>query len=312
MNLTQLLVTQDNVDMLTQQFGLTEEQTLEAMGALIPAFSHGLKRNATSPQGAIGLIEALATGRHAHYAEAPGNAASTFGVQEGNAILGHLFGNKDVSRALADQASQSSGVGSSILKSMLPVIASMLMGSLFKGATAGRNARGGGLESVLGNALSGRRSRGGGGILGQIIEGLAGGSLDGASNGRGQSGGGLEDLLGGILGGQQSSPARTRRRSRTRQGQPTQRRRRTQSGGLGADGLGDIFDELLGGGQRTRTRRTSPSSRNRTTRRTSRRTRRSGGGLGDIFGDMLEAGGNTSEDIQRKTGSVFDELLGPN
>ena len=38
MNLTQLLVTQQNVDEISARFGLTEEQTLEAMNAVLPAF----------------------------------------------------------------------------------------------------------------------------------------------------------------------------------------------------------------------------------------------------------------------------------
>ncbi|MEM8749006.1 MAG: DUF937 domain-containing protein [Pseudomonadota bacterium] len=310
MNLTQLLVTQDNVDALSQQFGLSEEQTLEAMGALIPAFSEGLKRNASNPASAAGLIEALATGRHSHYASDPHNAMSSFGVRDGEAILGHLFGNKDVSRAVASHAAGSSGIGSSILKQMLPVIASMVMGSLFKGATGSRSRSGGGLGGALGQAA-------GGGLLGTLIEGLAGGMLGGAKQQarrraprrRGNTGGGLEDLLGDLLGGgRRSAPRRTTQRSTTRQrrapdpimppGTPSRRR---QSGG-------NAFDELLGGGRR---RGSSPYAKP-ASRSQPRPRRRSGGGLGEIFGDLLEAGGNTSRDYQRSTKSVFDELLGPN
>ena len=67
--------------------------------------------------------------------EDPRFAGSASGVSDGNAILGHIFGNKDVSRGVAAHAAQSTGIGSSILKQMLPVIASMVMGSLFKGST---------------------------------------------------------------------------------------------------------------------------------------------------------------------------------
>ncbi|NKB53938.1 MAG: DUF937 domain-containing protein [Rhizobiaceae bacterium] len=100
MNLTQLLVTQDNVDEISARFGLTEEQTLEAMAAVIPAFSEGLKRQTSTPEGAARFIEALASGRHVHYADEPGSAIAEDGIQEGNAILGHLFGDKRVSRAV--------------------------------------------------------------------------------------------------------------------------------------------------------------------------------------------------------------------
>ena len=293
MNLTQLLVTQQNVDTLSQKFGLSEEQTLEAMGALLPAFSEGLKRNTASPQGAAGFIEALATGRHRHYADDPSNAASAFGTNDGNAILGHLFGNKDTSRAVANHASASSGIGSSILKQMLPVIASMVMGSMFKGATnnAARSGNGG-LGGMLGGAA-------GGGILGQLIEGLAGGMLSGnatpqvnrrrTQTRRQQAPVGLEDILGQMMGGSTQRTSRTRTRSR-------------QNGG-------GIFDQLLNPtSQRKRQNPYAPTQQKR--QPTRRRT--SGGSLGEIFGEMLEPGGNTSSEYQRETGSVFDQFLGPN
>jgi hypothetical protein len=295
MNLTQLLVTQQNVDALSQQFGLSEEQTLEAMGALLPAFSEGLKRNTASAQGAAGFIEALASGRHRHYADDPSNAMSAFGVNDGNAILGHLFGGKDTSRAVANHASAASGIGSSILKQMLPVIASMIMGSMFKGATNTAARRGnGGLGGMLGGAA-------GGGILGQLIEGLAGGMLSGnaspqvnrrrAPTRRQQAPTGLEDLLGELLGGGRQRTSRTQTRTRSR-----------QTGG-------GIFDELLN--PSARRKRQNPYTPHQQKRRPARR-RSSGGGLGEIFGDMLEPGGNTSSNYQRETGSVFDQFLGPN
>ena len=294
MNLTQLLVTQQNVDALSQQFGLSEEQTLEAMGALLPAFSEGLKRQTSSPQGAAGFIETLATGRHRHYADDPSNAVSAFGVNDGNAILGHLFGGKDTSRAVANHASAASGIGSSILKQMLPVIASMVMGSLFKGATgnAARGGRGGGLGGMLGSAA-------GGGILGQLIEGLAGGMLSGGSTSaprrrttqtrRRQQPTGLEDLLGEMLGG--GTQRQTRNSPQSRQGG------------------GGILDQLLN--PTSRRKRQNPYAPTQPKRQPTRR-RPSGGGLGDIFGELLEPGGNTSSEYQRETGSVFDQFLGPN
>ncbi len=303
MNLTQLLVTQQNVDALSQQFRLSEEQTLEAMGALLPAFSEGLKRNTSSPQGAAGFIETLASGRHRHYADDPSNAMSAFGVNDGNAILGHLFGNKDTSRAVANHASAASGIGSSILKQMLPVIASMIMGSLFKGSTNSTSRRGGGLGGMLGGAA-------GGGMLGQLIEGLAGGMLGGNATPQinrrtirsrhQQSPSGLEDLLGEMLGG---GTSRQQRRPRSTQVPTSNRRtRRTRTGG-------SMFDEFLD--QDPPRKRQNPYTPTQP-KRQPRRRRSSGGGLGEIFGDLLEAGGNTSSEYQRETGSVFDQFLGPN
>ena len=296
MNLTQLLMTRDNVDQISQQFGLSEKQAVDAMQSLIPAFSEGLKRQTSTQQGAAGLIQALASGGHIRYANDPQLAMQESGIQEGNAILGHLFGNKDVSREVASRASAASGLSGSLLKSLLPVIASMVMGSLFKGSTGGR---GGGLGGAFGNALGGGA---GGGLLGTILEGLVGGASSGArSTRRSRRGGSLEDLLGQVLGGA------TQRQPRRRQQQPAPRRRR-QTGG----GLGDLLGDLLGGGDkqgrpRKQARYNDPvmptprRSRSRPQRRVEPE---------DVFGDMLEPGGDTSRQYRRETRDVFDQLLG--
>lgn len=304
MNLTELLLTQNNgsaVDALSEQFGLNRAQTISAIEALMPAFSTGLKRNTSGASGAASLIEALANGHHGRYIDEPKLATSGRGVSEGNAILGHLFGNKDVSRAVAAQAAQSTGIGSSLLKKMLPVIASMVMGALFKGSTG---SRGGGLGGALGQAA-------GGGLLGTIIEGLAGGMMGGARQPRRRrrtsrtrrGSNPLEDLLGQVLGGG-NQPRRRKSTRRTggadkimppsRTGRATKPRSSRRNDG----GLGDIFDQFSGGSSRQR-QRPVPQPRRR------------GNGLEQIFGDMFEPGGSSNSQYQRETGSVFDEFLGP-
>ncbi|MEL7273952.1 MAG: DUF937 domain-containing protein [Pseudomonadota bacterium] len=303
MNLTQLLVTQDNVDRLSAQFGLTEEQTLEAMAAVIPAFSEGLQRQASAPQSAASLVQALASGRHGGYAHDAALAVSDAGMADGRNILGHLFGNKDVSRGVASHAAASTGVSSSIIKAMLPALASMVMGALFKGST-GRG--GGGLGSALGQAA-------GGGLLGTLIEGLAGGMLGQAKTStrgrsrrtsrprRRRSGGGmgLEDILGQVLGGGRAAQNRqvngdpVMPRSRRTSSRRTQRRQ-SPSGG----GLGDLLGELLGGNG-TNNRRQRRANHQRTNQR----------GQEGIFGEMLQPGGRTTREDMRRTRSVFDEFL---
>ncbi|MHA1189904.1 MAG: DUF937 domain-containing protein, partial [Alphaproteobacteria bacterium] len=101
---------------LGQQFGLGPDQMQQAVEALMPAFASGLQRNTTDPMGMLKFMQALSSGQHADYYDNPANAFSPAGRAEGEAILGHLFGSKDVSRALADQAFQATGIGQSILK----------------------------------------------------------------------------------------------------------------------------------------------------------------------------------------------------
>jgi len=141
---------------LAQQFGLSMQQTQAAVAALLPAFSQGLQRNTADPYGLGAFMTAMASGQHAKYFEDATRAFSPQGVDEGNGILGHLFGSKDLSRAVASQAAQASGVSQQILQQMLPAMASMMMGGLFKQTTNQMQAAGG--------------FGGGGNPLGEIIE----------------------------------------------------------------------------------------------------------------------------------------------
>ncbi|TIV69083.1 MAG: DUF937 domain-containing protein [Mesorhizobium sp.] len=87
---------------LAQQFGLSMQQTQAAVQALLPAFSQGLQRNTADPYGMGAFMTAMASGQHAKYFEDATRAFSPQGIDEGNGILGHLFGSKDLSRAVAD------------------------------------------------------------------------------------------------------------------------------------------------------------------------------------------------------------------
>ena len=124
------------VEVMARQFGLAQEQATKAVAALMPAFSEGFKRNAANPYDMAAFMKALTTGDHAKYFEDMGKAFTPQGLAEGNGILGHLFGNKDVSRAIAAQAAQMTGIGQEIYKQMLPAMASTLMGGIFKQSLA--------------------------------------------------------------------------------------------------------------------------------------------------------------------------------
>jgi hypothetical protein len=139
---------------MARQFGLSESQVSDAFAALAPAFSTGLKRNVAGPQPLADFLAALSDGRHSRYFEDMQAAFSPQGVSEGNGILGHLFGSKELSRQVAAQAAQATGIGQDILKQMLPVLASVIMGGLFKQATGqAGGSRGGRPSASTGNPL---------------------------------------------------------------------------------------------------------------------------------------------------------------
>lgn len=130
------------MESMASQFNLAQEQVTKAIAALMPAFSSGLKRNAANPYDFSSLIGAMASGSYAKYFEDMNKAFTPQGIADGNQVLERLFGSKDVSRAIAAQAAQFTGVGQDVLKQMLPVMADAIMGGLFKqttGQMAGAN-----------------------------------------------------------------------------------------------------------------------------------------------------------------------------
>jgi hypothetical protein len=162
------------VQQLGAQLGLGSEQTASALSALVPALAAGVHQNAQSPSGLTGLLSALSTGQHARYVDDPSTLGQASTISDGNAILGHLFGTKDVSREVASQAAAQTGIGADILKQMMPMAAALVMGALSQHANA--SSTGGGalaasgtspdLMSILGATLG--QGSGGGGIAGGV------------------------------------------------------------------------------------------------------------------------------------------------
>jgi hypothetical protein len=154
-----------------RQFGLNEAQTRAAVEALTPVVAAGMRRNGPSAGGLDDIIRSITQGGAPEETEAA--------TSQGNDILGQIFGSKEVSRGVANELSATSGIGSSILKKMLPIIASIVMAQVAKQMGSRGGSSGGGLGDILGDILGG-----GGGSAPQP-----------------KSTGGIEDILKDILGG---------------------------------------------------------------------------------------------------------------
>jgi hypothetical protein len=132
--------------------GLSQEQTNAALAAIVPALATGLHRNATQPAGLEALLAAVQGGGHARYFDQPSALGRQETVTDGNNILGHILGSKDVSRSVATQAAAQTGIGADVLKKLLPIAATLVMASLAKqniGQPTNRTAGGGDLFSML-------------------------------------------------------------------------------------------------------------------------------------------------------------------
>lgn len=152
------------VRQLGAQSGLSEEQATAALGSLVPALAAGLQRNAESAGGLDSLLGALQRGGHERYVEDPAALTHPNAVDEGNGILGHVFGSKDVSRQVAARAAAQTGIGADVLKRMLPMVATLMMGTLARQSlqpsgvpAAGPAAPGGALMNMLSATLDRNR-----------------------------------------------------------------------------------------------------------------------------------------------------------
>ncbi len=131
------------VRQLSQNFGLGEDQAASAISNLLPALGQGLARNASAPGGLESLLGALTSGGHERYLDSPETLGSEETIRDGNGILGHILGSKDVSRGVARNAAAQTGIGEDVLKKMLPVVAAMAMGALSKQRSTGAAQAGG-------------------------------------------------------------------------------------------------------------------------------------------------------------------------
>ena len=143
------------VQQLGSQVGLAPDQATTAISALMPALAGGFQRNIQSQGGLESLMAALSSGNHAQYLDNPTSLAGASAVTDGNGILGHLLGSKDASREVASRAAAQTGLSADVLKRMLPLAATLMMGAISKQSSnasttaAARGGAGGGIAAML-------------------------------------------------------------------------------------------------------------------------------------------------------------------
>jgi hypothetical protein len=152
MQITDILANMGGLQSMARDLGVSEQDASTGAAALLPAILGGFKKQSTTQPGGLdglgGLLSSLGGG----------------GLLDD--VLGQIFGSKDVSRAVAQNASAQSGLDPSLLKKMLPIVAMMVTGYMARqqgnapGAAPAQG--GGGLGGLLGGLLGGSGSRGGG------------------------------------------------------------------------------------------------------------------------------------------------------
>ena len=150
------------IQQLTKQFGLDGNQATSALSTLVPMLAGGLK-DKLAAGGATGLTDLISGTSFQQFANDPASLGSPAAIEQGKSLLGQIFGGG--SGALSDitnKTAEATGLGSSVVGTMLPVVASLLMGFVSKSAAADPNNT---VDMVTSLA-------GGGGIVG-TLKGLA-------------------------------------------------------------------------------------------------------------------------------------------
>jgi len=129
----------DSIGELAGAVGLGSSDTNKLIGALAPALMGGLQKNTASDSGLAGLRKALESGGHDRYLDNPKLLRDEATRADGNNILGHLFGSKDVSRNVAGHAAKETGIDAGLIKKALPLVAGLVMGAMNKKSSAGRD-----------------------------------------------------------------------------------------------------------------------------------------------------------------------------
>ncbi len=176
MQLSDILKKTGGLQSIARELNLDEADAARAAEALGPAVLGGFRKQAeASPQGLEGLGGLLNRFGGGGLLDSVLSSNPTDTIS-GNNVLGQIFGSKDVSRAVAQNAASQTGQDPSILKKMLPMLAMLVGGYMAKQRDAGAGAT--------------KFSSDGGAGLGGMIGGMLGGQQSGESS---------DDGLGGLL-----------------------------------------------------------------------------------------------------------------
>ena len=157
MQITDVLAQMGGLLSMARELGVSESQAANGAEALMPAILGGFKKQAQAQpsglEGLGGLLGQLGGGGLLENVLSPGATD----VNRGNDVLGQIFGSKDVSRTVAQDAASRSGLDPALLRKMLPILAMLVAGYLAKqGGGAQPSAQaGGGLGGLLGGLLGG-------------------------------------------------------------------------------------------------------------------------------------------------------------
>lgn len=184
MDIAGILAQSGALESAARELGIDPQTASAGAAVLLPSILGGFKNQAQSAPGGLegfgailgqmgggGLLDAVV-----------GPQATP--VEQGNDILGTIFGSRDVSRQVASEASAQSGISADTLKKLLPIVAMLVAGYM-------ASQQGGGSAAPAGGAAGG----GMGGMLGQVLGSVLGGGGAAPAASAAPRAGGLAGML---------------------------------------------------------------------------------------------------------------------
>ncbi|TNJ44559.1 DUF937 domain-containing protein [Tamlana fucoidanivorans] len=192
---------------VSNQTNQPQNKTQDVLIMALPVLMTAMKKNATSQQGAEGLLNAL---NNKHDGSILDNLGGLFNggvdssvIDDGSKILGHVLGQKQsrVENTLGAKVGMDADTVAQILKIAAPI----LMGLLGKQTRQQNVNSSGGIENLIGGLLSNNSASQEQSFLESILDADGDGSViddvAGMVLGSDKKKGGLSGMLGGLFGG---------------------------------------------------------------------------------------------------------------
>ena len=140
------------------QTGQAENKTADVLSMAMPLLLGAMKKNAATPEGAQGLMNALSSKHDGSILDDLGGlfngGVDQSVMDDGTGILGHVFGGKQVN--VENTLSQRSGIDTDSVANILKIAAPIVMGILAKQTSENKVSDASGMDNLLGSMLGGQ------------------------------------------------------------------------------------------------------------------------------------------------------------
>ena len=142
------VLAESNVSQVASALGIDERQAASALQVALPALVTALQRNAASQDGLTGLTRALDQNHDGSVLDDVVGFLAGGGASDGDAVLGHVLGDRR--DQVARSVGRSTGLDTTSVIKLLSLVAPLVLGALSRA----RASRPGDVSDVLNDATS--------------------------------------------------------------------------------------------------------------------------------------------------------------